>query len=574
VVIAGRSDCPYLARVELLGDQLKKNLPAFQLHKIVKTPEEWPSYLQEMCGQRGWSHQSSPMVWRELIDRGGKGVLIGGASDFQEYVKGYYGLESDLTSTDMRKIGGENFKTKQEVDVEEQDIKAQSKPLHVCVTGAQSPTCYSLLSALTSGEVFGPTTEIHLMLYDQTHDDAAKIAGLRMEVEDLCQGLLRVIEVVESPAKAFAECSVIVVLDDLLQEEEEEYDAYIKRNCDFFSNYATVINQVAKKNVRVLVAGRGPINFNTMMMIKNAPTIPRQNFVALSRGLENQAKAVIGERLSVNTAGVVDLVVWGNVNGQHYIDTTKSKVHGFDGAVWGGPPSYSVSVEEMVHDQKWLEKEYLELVNGRTVAVETGLGHSCAASSARSLITMLTHWWSGSPLGQVFSLAVCSDGWYGVPEGFVFSYPVTMSPSGYWTVVQDMNLTEDMKVKLLETVDDLRKEYEVIYPPPKPPTPPAPPTPEEVVEEPAATESTDQPPTTETSGEAGEAGEGVPTDETEADPDAEKPGSDTEVAANADPTGEEEATPTDTEDAAPAGEESKGENPATSDNPATSAEQS
>lgn len=88
----GKSDCPYYARSELLGDKLVKNLPDFQLHKIVIKPEEWDKWLKETCSSREWSHNKCPLVWRELIDRGGKGVLIGGANEFQEYAFGYYGV--------------------------------------------------------------------------------------------------------------------------------------------------------------------------------------------------------------------------------------------------------------------------------------------------------------------------------------------------------------------------------------------------------------------------------------------------------------------------------------------------
>ncbi|KAK7092588.1 putative malate dehydrogenase 1B [Littorina saxatilis] len=476
VVIAGHSDCPYFSRVELLGDRLVKNLPTFQLHKIVKTPEQWKTWLEQTCQERGWKHTRSPLVWRELIDRGGKGVLIGGHNDFQEYVKGYYGLESDIISDDMRKIGVENFKTKQEIDEEEAQFKALSKPLHVCITAASSSTCYGILPAIASGEVFGRKTELNLRLFDVSSADFSRIQGVAMEIQDLSEGLVRGIEVVDSTEKAFKDCSVVVILDELLQNKEEPYDEWISRNSDFFSEYARDIESHAKKNVQVLLGGSGPVNFNAMMMIKRAPNIHRQNIVAMSRAVENRAKAVIGQRLKVNTAGVVDLIIWGNANGKHFIDNSKSRVHGYDGAVWG-PPSYSVPVMEMVHDNKWMEKEYLELVQQRKTTVETALGHPSSACEARAVTTMLTQWWNGSPHGQMFSLGVCSDGWYDVPEGLVFSYPVTMSPKGYWVVVQDMELTDETKQKLQECIKDLTNEMEVIYPPPRPPTPPKPDTP-------------------------------------------------------------------------------------------------
>ncbi|XP_076455865.1 putative malate dehydrogenase 1B [Babylonia areolata] len=520
VVIAGRSDCPYFSRVELLGDRLVKNLPSFQLHKIVKTPEEWECWLDRTCQSRGWEHSQSPIVWRELIDRGGKGVLIGGASEFQEYVKGYYGLESSLVSSDMKQIASENRKTKTEIDAEIAQYKALSKPLHVCITAADSPACYSIMTTIASGEVFGPNTEINIRLLDNTDKDSSLARGLAMETQDLCEGLVRGVEVMDDTAKAFRDCSAIIILDELLRTDEESHADWIHRNCDAFTAYGQHINDGAMKNVRVLVAGNGPVNFNTMILIHSAPKIPRQNIVGLSRGVENRAKSVIGQRLNVNTAGVVDLIVWGNVNGKHFIDNSKSRVHGYDGAIWG-PPSYSVPVLEMVHDSKWMEKEYLEQVEQRRSAVETALGHSSAGSAARAITSFMTHWWNGSPKGQMFSLAVASDGWYNVPEDLVFSFPVTLSPKGYWIVVQDIEMPEDSKHRLEESVAELKAEMEVIFPPP-----PAPPVEEEKHE---TSENETEAKAKETEGTIPEA------DDTKAEADDTKPEAD-DTKAEADDT--------------------------------------
>ncbi|KAL8616452.1 hypothetical protein ACOMHN_041055 [Nucella lapillus] len=550
VVIAGCSDCPYFSRVELLGDRLVRNLPSFQLHKIIKTPEEWQTWLKETCLERGWQHEQSPIVWRELIDRGGKGVLIGGASDFQEYVKSYYGLESALTSNDMLKIATENMTTKKEIDMEDAQYKALSNPLHVCITAADSPMCYSIIASIASGEVFGPNTEVNLRLFDNPSADFSRIKGVTMETQDLCEGLVRGIEVSNSTVSAFKDCSVIILLDELLQGELESKEKWIQRNSNLFSAYGGVINQVAKRNVRVLVAGNGPINFNTMTLINNAPKIPHQNIIGLSRGVENRAKAVIGERLNVNTAGVADLIIWGNINGKHFIDNSKSRVHGYDGAMWG-PPSYSLPVVEMVHDNKWLEKEYLEQVEQRQRAVGTALGHQASGSAARAVTSMLTHWWNGSPLGQIFSVAVLSEGWYDVPEGLVFSYPVTLSPKGYWTVVQDIELTEESKEKIKETIADLKAERQVIYPPSRPTTPV---TQEPSGEEGGAVEGEAKPETEDTKPE---------TEDTKPETEDTKPETEDTKPETEDTKPETEDTKPETEDTKPETEDTKPETDAT-----------
>ncbi|XP_060573511.1 putative malate dehydrogenase 1B [Ruditapes philippinarum] len=464
-VIAGHSDCPYFARAELLGDKLSINLPDFKLHKIVKTPAEWKSWLSEVCQQRGWKHEKSPLVWRELIDRGGKGVLIGGANEFQEYAQGYYGIESQLVSSDMTKIAAENAKIKTEMDKEDAEIRAQSQPVNVCITNASSHVCYALLNSLTRGDVLGNDVEMKVRLFDNG-DKKEYLEGVRMETEDLAHGLLRGIKVETNITAAFKDCSTIILLDEILQGDKSK-EEWIKENSEHFVNYAKVIDKVADKSVKVLIAGHGPNNFNATMMIKNAPNIPRQNFVALSRLVENQAKSIIAERLHVNTAGVVDLIVWGNPNGQHYIDVSKSRVHGYDGAIIG-PESFSVSGPEMVFDRQWLETEYIELVKTKQNKAEEAMGHAAVLSQAFAINSTLMHWCNGSPSGQMFSLGVCSNGWYGVPKGLVFSYPVTFHPKGYWCVVQDIDLSEEVKGRILETIKvwlstSLLKSYQCTF---------------------------------------------------------------------------------------------------------------
>ncbi|XP_041372017.1 putative malate dehydrogenase 1B [Gigantopelta aegis] len=463
-VIAGRADCPYYVRTELLGDRLERNLSDFKVHKIVKQPDDWENWLREVCEEKGWDHSKSPLVWRELIDRGGKGVLIGGANEFQEYVQAYYDLESAMTSDDMLKCADENLQTKIEVDVDQKELKSQSTPLHVCVTNASQPVSYSLVTRIVSGEVFGEDAEIALHLLDEKKN-ADRLSGMELEVYDLAEPLLRQVYVTSDPREAFADCSVIILLDSVDRQEEETRESWLERNADHFSNYAKIINERAGRNCKVLLSGSGPINFNAYMMIKNAPNVPRQNIVGLSRLVENRAKAVMGEKLKVNTADVVNVIVWGSVNGCHYIDVSETRVHRYDGAIWG-PPSFSVSAVEMVHNTAWLEKDYIELVKSRHVKVESAVGRKCALAEACAITSMLKHWMDGSPTGQIFSLAIFSEGWYDVPEDLVFSFPVTLDPKGYWNVVQDITLTDETKAKLKLSYTELIEEKQVMFPPP------------------------------------------------------------------------------------------------------------
>ncbi|GFR96841.1 malate dehydrogenase, cytoplasmic [Elysia marginata] len=459
-VVAGRSDCPYFARAELLGDRLAKNLSKFKLHKIMVQPDQWDEWLKKTCAEKGWTFSKSPIVWRELIDRGGKGVLIGGANEFQEYVKAYYDLESDMNSYDMSTVSKENKVTKDELDQEEREFKSLSKPVHVCITNAAHPACYHMVSTLSSGRVLGPNTELTLNFLVSKEEQLNQVQGMALEAEDLAHGLLRGVKVYTNPEEAFDSCSYIILMDELLQGEAEFKVDWLKRNHNFFAAYGATINSKALSSCKVMLAGNGPLNFNAITVQRSAPNIARQNIVVVSSVIENHAKAVIGERLSVNPAGVVNLLVWGNINSKHFFDVNQCRIHGYDGAVWG-PYWHSVDAREMVHDNKWLAREFPSLVGVRKQKVSDVVGRTTGLSTANAITTTLQHWCQGSPKGQIFSLGVYSERWYKIPEGLFFSVPVCMDPKGFWHVVQDIDIPNEIADSILAGVQDLKYQLAI-----------------------------------------------------------------------------------------------------------------
>ncbi|XP_048368112.1 putative malate dehydrogenase 1B [Sphaerodactylus townsendi] len=132
-VLAGRANCPYYAKAELLADYLEKNLPNFRIHKITQHPDNWEKWLRKICEQNGWKHKHSPIIWRELLDRGGKGLLLGGFNDFLEHAQHYYNITSDMMTAEMCQIAEENLQTHKEVEQEEEELKSLINPLHIWI---------------------------------------------------------------------------------------------------------------------------------------------------------------------------------------------------------------------------------------------------------------------------------------------------------------------------------------------------------------------------------------------------------------------------------------------------------
>ena len=262
---------------------------------------------------------------------------------------------------------------------------------------------------ISSGDVLGNNTEVTIRLL--TDESSVEfVEGTKMEVIDLGCTLLRDVVVTTDTKQAFKDTSAVIFLDEIPKEDDTERSEWLKKNERLFTSYGKVLNECAKSEVKVMVAGSGPVNFNALMLGLASPAILRQNVVAVSRVHENRAKAAISRRIKVNTSGVVDLVVWGNIAGTTHIDVEIARVHGYEGAIWG-PPTYSRPVREVVHDDKWLETEYLEDLKKHEGTVEECMKHRACCSMAHSAVSLLTDWWNGSSKGgAVYSLGVFSEG--------------------------------------------------------------------------------------------------------------------------------------------------------------------
>ena len=458
-VIAGKANCPFYAKAELLADELALNLPDFKVHKIVKQPEEWDEWLKLMCEGKGWKHSSSPLVWRELVDRGGAGILLGGCDDFLEMAKGYYGITSVKMSDELVGIAGENLRTKIEIDAEEEERKRQINPLRICVSSASSALAYGVLSYLAQGEVFGTNQEVSIYLLDTDESDNI-LKGTAMEIQDCSWPLLREVIYTSDPSIAFRDVSVVVLLDGVPVVEGTNKKEHFLSNARIFKAYGKALDKYAKKDVKVLIGG-GPSGINTFITSKFAPSIPRQSFCALARLQENRAKGLIAKKLNVNTAGIKDVIIWGNIGVATCPDARNARVDGYDGAIWGPHiPGFTRSTPEMVHDDKWLAGEFIETLKRSPENVK-GEGTVPVLSGSSAVLSQLRDWWQGTG-SDIYSLGVFSEGWYNLPEDIVVSLPVKFE-SGSWKVVTDIQLDDSLKTQIQNITGELKKDCDEIF---------------------------------------------------------------------------------------------------------------
>ncbi|XP_060138078.1 putative malate dehydrogenase 1B isoform X3 [Zootoca vivipara] len=299
----GKADCPYYAKAELLADYLQKNLPHFRVHKITQHPDNWEKWLQEICEQNGWKHKRSPIIWRELLDRGGKGLLLGGFNDFLEHAQQYYDITSDMMTEEMLTIAKENLQTHIVIDQEEEELKGLINPLHIWINRASASICYHLIPLLINGEIFGMETEISLHLLDRKGCEEL-LEAIVMEAQDLASPVLRGVTLyTELDDKTFLEAEVIILLDDILQEAIPSFEECIQQVINQCEIYGPLIEKNAKSNVRVVVMGKTFVNLKALMLITHAPSINPQNIVTVSLLLENEAKAMMARKMGMHPAG-------------------------------------------------------------------------------------------------------------------------------------------------------------------------------------------------------------------------------------------------------------------------------
>ncbi|XP_045054311.2 putative malate dehydrogenase 1B isoform X3 [Desmodus rotundus] len=422
-VLAGRADCPYYAKAELLADYLQKNLPDFRIYKITQHPHVWEEWLKDLCNKNKWSHRNSPIIWRELLDRGGKGLLLGGYNEFLEH--------------------------------------AQPSKLSVLIRkgSASASACCHLIPILTSGEVFGMHTQISLTLFDNKQAEET-LQILATETRDLVSPFLRSVAVCTRAEEAFHQAHVVIILDDPMDKELFTLEEYTRSRVPLCRLYGQLIEKNAHESVRVVVGGKTFINLKTVLLIRFAPRVAH-NIVAVALGVEGQAKAALARKLKTTPSCIKDVIIWGNISGSSYVDLRKAKVYRYDSAVWG-PPHFSRPVLSLIFDSEWVNREFVATLNEW---ISTGKQFR-SILAAHSIATTLKYWYHGSPPGEIVSLGVLSGGQFGVAEGVVFSMPVKCE-NGTWVVLTDLKdieldqqiltgMTSDLIQEILVAFGDLR----------------------------------------------------------------------------------------------------------------------
>jgi len=312
-------------------------------------------------------------------------------------------------------------------------------PIRVTVTGAAGNIAYSLLWMLAKGDAFGPDQPVILQLLEIT-PAMKKLEGVVMELEDSAPSLVHGITATDDANKAFEGANAAFLVGGRPRTADMNRSDLIKANGPIFVGQGQAIEKSAAKDVRVLVVGN-PCNTNALIAQRSARGVPAERFTAMTRLDQNRAVGQIAKKAGVPFANVDGVAVWGNHSDKMYADTTRVTV--------GGKP---VSIE-----RDWLRGELLTTVATRGKAIINARGSSSAASAASSAVDHMRDWMLGTN-GRIVSMAVPSRGWYGVPEGLIYSFPCKTTKGGNFEVVEGWDLDEFGKKKLQENNDELLSE--------------------------------------------------------------------------------------------------------------------
>jgi malate dehydrogenase len=318
--------------------------------------------------------------------------------------------------------------------------------IKVAVTGAAGQIGYALLFRLASGQMFGPQTELELQLLEL--DEAlGPLLGIVMELDDCAFPLLKSVTYSSDAREAMQDVNWAILVGAVPRKAGMERSDLLRVNGRIFTEQGRAIDAHAADDVRIFVVGN-PCNTNCLIAMNNAPRIPRERFFAMTTLDELRSRAQLARKAGVDVSEISDAIVWGNHSTTQYPDFAHAKIGGRRAA-------------EVIRDNDWLRDQFVATVQNRGAEVIKARGASSAASAANAAIVGVYNLTHDTPPGELYSVARCSNGEYGVDSGLIFSFP-SRTENGVSRIVEGITQDDFGKRKLAETLDELRKERDAV----------------------------------------------------------------------------------------------------------------
>tara|TARA_Y100001935_G_scaffold251091_1_gene252335 strand:+ start:204 stop:1184 length:981 start_codon:yes stop_codon:yes gene_type:complete len=318
------------------------------------------------------------------------------------------------------------------------------KPARVAVTGAAGQISYSLLFRIASGQMLGPDQPVILQLLE-IPPAMGTLEGVVMELDDCAFDLVREIHTTDNPNKAFEDVDFALLVGSKPRGPGMERKDLLEANAAIFSVQGEALNENSSQDVKVLVVGN-PANTNCLIAQRNAARIPPEQFTAMTRLDHNRARGLLASKFNSHVSEVTSLTIWGNHSSTQYPDISNALVSGK--SIWDSV------------DKKWLDSEFIPRVQQRGAEIIEARGSSSAASAANAAIEHMKSWNQGTD-GQIVSMAVHSDGSYGIEPGLIYSFPCVCE-AGKWEIVQGLEIDTYGQEKMRLTEAELIEERDAV----------------------------------------------------------------------------------------------------------------
>lgn len=320
----------------------------------------------------------------------------------------------------------------------------EKDPIRVSVTGAAGAIGSFLCNFIAQGRMFGPYQKVILQLIELPAAEKV-LNGLVLELKDGAYSLVHTIIATTDPLVGFKDADVAVLVGARPRGPGMERSDLLSANATIFKAQGEALNKVAKKTVKVCVVGN-PANTNALIASHYAPTIPKQNFTALTRLDQSRAESIMAEKAKVSVESIQNIYIWGNHSATQYPDTHFATING-------------QPLRKVINDDAYLNGPFLEKVQKRGAEIISVMGKSSAASAANAACDHVHDWWYGTKPGCHVSMGVISDGnKYGTPEGLIYSFPLEIKAGGNWSIVNGLPINAFSKDKMEKTGKELLEE--------------------------------------------------------------------------------------------------------------------
>jgi malate dehydrogenase len=321
---------------------------------------------------------------------------------------------------------------------------SMKEPVRVAVTGAAGQISYSLLFRIASGQLLGTDQPVILQLLEIPPAMEA-LSGVVMELHDCAFELVQEIVATDDPNVAFKDVDYALLVGSRPRGPGMERKDLLEANAAIFSVQGKSLNDHASRDVRVLVVGN-PANTNSLIAQRNAPDLDPRHFTAMTRLDHNRAVTQLAQKTGKHVVDVKGLSIWGNHSATQYPDISHASIDG-------------IAADSLVKES-WVEETFIPTVQQRGAAIIKARGLSSAASAANAAIEHMRDWALGTN-GEVVSMAVYSDGSYGITEGLIYSFPCTCA-GGDWAIVQGLDINDFSRGKMNETETELTEERDAV----------------------------------------------------------------------------------------------------------------